>query len=129
MMYCLEYEETGLTIGRMFGRRILFSMLAVLGSGVAFTVYLRPEFAGLGHPVSAGFILTLIGISVLLFGELLVLGMFSAWDVGIAMKHFSDFPLADPEHAARHSEKLSWITPFVFAIITGVLVIVVALIF
>jgi hypothetical protein len=129
MMYCLEYEETGLTLGRIFGRRILYSVLAVLGSGTAFTIYLRPEQAIWGNPVSAGFLLPLLGISVLLFGALLVLGVFSAWELGSAVKHFSDLPFADPEHAARHSEKLSWIAPFVFAIITGVLVIVVALIF
>lgn len=129
LMYLMEYKDTDLVYHRMFGRRILYSVLAVIGSGTAFTIYLRPEYAIWGRPLSAGFLLPLIAISVVLLGVLLVLGVDSAWVHRLQVMHFSGFEFASPEKAVRRLEKRSWTGPSVLAVITGLLVIGAALIF
>jgi hypothetical protein len=131
LMYLTEYKDADLVIRRMFGSRIVFSALAVLAAGAAFTVYLRPEVAwvaGPGQLLSARFLLPLIVVCVVLLGELLLLGVLSAWDHGSQIIHFSDLQFASPERAAHRLEKRSWANPSVLAVITGLLVIGAALI-
>ncbi|MFC1662268.1 hypothetical protein ACFL3S_12595, partial [Gemmatimonadota bacterium] len=69
LTYLTEYKEPDLVFRRMFGSRIVFSVLAVLCSGAAFTGYLRPELAeigDLGQLASARFLLPFAVISLVL---------------------------------------------------------------
>ena len=132
-MYALGYTQISQTLGRMFGRRIVSTVLAVLGSGAAFIIYLLPEFAEItdwGHLVSAAFVLPLVAIAVVLLVELVVLGVSSAMkEHRLHQQEFSGYQLTKAEKAVRHLHAWCWRAPFVCGIITGLLVIGVALIF